>query len=171
MVSKVLNNLVQRLSLWSIMVHATLHSRTLVSVVECETLAASWFACLGVNGEVEVEAHIRAQGGFSILDQFLTSLKISLLTFRNILAAGLRSVRLRSHGHQGPAHPPGVILVIIHRAGVAILLRDVLREVQSRSPHRLLLSRADSGAVVARRYSAYFITLSQKRLMFCKTNL
>merc|ERR1712156_269407 len=46
------------------------------------------------------------------------------------------SVRLCSHGDQGPADPPGVVLVLIHLAGVA-----------------LLLSRADSGAIVARRNS------------------
>ena len=72
MVSIVLNNMVQRFSLRSIMVEAAIDSGALVVLVEGQPVTAPRLACLWVHSEVEVEAHVGSQSGLSILDQVLT---------------------------------------------------------------------------------------------------
>ena len=72
MVSIVLNNMVQRFSLRSIMVEAAIDSGALVVLVEGQPVTAPRLACLRVHSEVEVEAHVGSQSGLSILDHVQT---------------------------------------------------------------------------------------------------
>ena len=72
MVSIVLNNMVQRFSLRSVMVEAAVDVGALVVFVEGQPVTAPRLACLRVNSEVEVEAHVGSQSGLSILDHVQT---------------------------------------------------------------------------------------------------
>ena len=99
MVSIVLNNLMQRLSLRGILIEAAVDGGTLVVPVEVEAIAASGLSGLRINGEVEVESHVSSQSRLSVLDQVLTRF-LTYLTISEAITAALRGIWLSPHRHQ-----------------------------------------------------------------------
>ena len=146
MVSIVLNNLMQRLSLRGVLIEAAVDGWTLVVLVEVEAIAASGLAGLWINGEVEVKSHVSSQSRLSILDQVLTRF-LTHLTISEVITAALGGIWLSPHRHQSS------VITIVLISLVRISQRYVFRKGQLRGASELLILLGDSRTCITRRNS------------------
>ena len=72
MISVILDNLMQWLSLRGVLIEAAVDGGTLVEPVEGEPVTAAGLPSLRVNSEVEVESHVSSEGRLTILDHVHT---------------------------------------------------------------------------------------------------
>ena len=145
MVSIVLNNLMQRLSLRGVMIEAAVDSGTLVVLVEGEAITATGLAGNRINSEVEVESHVSPKSRLSVLDHVLTRF-LTRVTIWEVITAALRGIWLSPHGHQSS-------VIKILDSLVRISQRDVFRKGQLRGASELLILLGDSRTCITRRHS------------------